>query len=218
MSEISITVLDVVLLVLLGWLLGLLGPLFIDKVRIQQRNAEIRRAVLAELIEVRNRLATTIYLIETRLGTFDRELLGWILPILVSYRGANRAPHVVDTIRQLLAARDTELAALERQLQAAAAGAFDIRKYSVRFLHSRLGDLVGFTEKAQALLADMRARIDLYNDEVDEAHHVFERTLETGATAENHAQAAESLIAGCAKLRNQARQIIDLINQIIALG
>jgi len=217
MGEISITVWDAVLLVLLGWLLGLMGPLLVDRIRRQYRNAEIRRAVLAELIEVRNRLATTIYLIEARLGTFSPKLLAWILPILVSYRGEHRTPHLVETIRQLLAAGDAELATLERQLQAAAGGSFDARKYSVRFLHSRLADLVGFTGKDQALLVDIRTRVDLYNDAVEEARYFFERTHEPGVSSENCAQTAESLTAGCGNMRAEARQIIELINRIIAL-
>ncbi len=217
MVDSSYPVWGAVLLVFLGWLLGLLGPIIVDAIKKKHRNVEIRKAILAELHEARNRLAATIFLIETRFGTFDRPLLEWLLPVLDSYRGANPSPDVIATIRQLLTANDAELAALARRAQAPAGVALGVKKYSIRYLDSRLADLGGFSETAQALLVDIRARFDLYNEEVDQARYYFQLTYQPGVTPENHALAGQSVTAGYRNMRTQARQIIERIDQLSTL-
>ena len=158
-----------------------------------------------------------VFLIETRFGTFNRNLLEWLLTILESYKGANPSPDVVSTIRQLLAANDDELAALASRAQAPVGGALGVKKYSVPYLDSRFADLGGFTEPAQVLLIDIRSRIDLYNEEVDQARYFFELTYQSGITLENHDRASQSVANGYGNMRTLARHIIERIDQLNTL-
>ncbi len=217
MAEASNSIWHAVLLVFLGWLLGLLGPIVVDAIRKKHRNVEIRNAILAELHEARNRLAATLFLIETRFGAFNRQLLQWLLTVLESYRGPNPNADAIGALRQLLGANDAQLAALAQQAQAPAGGALGVKKYSTRYLDSRLADLGGFSEKAQALLVDIRARFDLYNEEVDQARYFFQLTFQPGITPENHALAGQSVIGGYRNLGSQARQIIERIDELNTL-
>lgn len=209
---------NAVLLVFLGWLLGLLGPIVVDVIKKKHRNVEIRKAILSELHEARNRLAATLFLIETRFGTFNRQLLQWLLSVLESYRGPNPNADAIGALRQLSTASDAELAALAQRVQAPAGGALGIKKYSARYLDSRLADLGGFSEKAQALLVDIRARFDLYNEEVDQARYFFQVTFQPGVTPENHALASQSVIGCYRNMGSQARQIIERIDELNKLG
>ena len=202
------------LLIFLGWLLGLLGPIIIDAIRKKKRNAEIRNAVLTELHEARNRLASTIFIIQSRFGEFDRQLLEWLLTVIESYRGANPNADLIAAIRRLLAADDAQIADLAQQVQAPAGGALGVKKYSTLYLDSRHADLGGFSETAQALLIDIRARFDLYNEEVDQARYFFRLTFQPGITPENHAIATQSTTNAYLDMLTQARLIIGQIDQL----
>ncbi len=205
---------NALLLVLLGWCLGLLGPAIIETVRKRYRNKEIRAAILAELHEVRHRLAATISLFESRFGTFDRKFLEWLLPILKDYKGPNPSADAIESIEKLLALTNEQLAALGKRAQAPVGGALGIKKHAVRYLDSRLADLGGFSERAQALLLDIRTRIDLYNEEVDQIRYFFQLTYQSGISPENHAQASQLVVNGYVNLGKQARQIIEHIESL----
>ena len=84
----------------------------------------------------------------------------------------------------------------------------------MRDLDSRLADLGGFSEKAQAFLLDIRSRIDLYNEEVDQIRFFFELTYQSGISPENHAQASQLIVNGYQNLGTQARQIIQHIESL----
>ena len=205
---------NAVLLVFLGWCLGLVGPVVVDAIKKRYRNSEIRAGILAELHELRHRIAATVFLFETRFGTFDRKVLEWLLPILKDYRGANPSADAIETIEKMLKFTDEELAAVAKKAQAPVGGALGIKKYAVRYLDSRLADLGGFSEKARALLLDIRNRIDLYNEEVDQIRYFFGLTYQSGISPENHTQASQLIVSGYRNLGTQARQIIQHIESL----
>lgn len=214
MADSSHSDLYAILLIFFGWLLGLLAPIIIDAIKKKYRNAEIRKAILAELHEARNRLAGTIFLIETRFGTVNRQLLEWMLSASESYRGPNPKGESIGAIREGLAQNDAQIAAAAQQAKATAGGALAVKKFSTGYLDSRLADLGGFSEQAQRLLIDIRARFDLYNQEVDQARYFFELTFQAGISSENHALASQSTKTAYQNLLPQARQIIEHIDNL----
>ena len=56
MADPASAVWNAVLLVFLGWLLGLLGPIIVDFIKTHYKNIEIRRAIVAELAATWKRL------------------------------------------------------------------------------------------------------------------------------------------------------------------
>ncbi len=73
---------NTVLFLFLGWLLGLLSPIIVDAITKRHRNVEIRKAIISELGEARLAFAGSVYLLESRFGSYDRALLEWGLPVL----------------------------------------------------------------------------------------------------------------------------------------
>lgn len=217
MADSPYSVWETVLLVFLGWLLGLLAPIIVDAIKTKYRNSEIRIAILAELNEARYRLGGTVYLIESRFGTFDRKLLEWIVPILENYKGPNPTALLAESIRKQLSLDDAQLAALARQAKAEPGGALAVKKCHVPYIDSRLAELGAFDEAAQALILDIRAKIDQINEEVDQERYYFQLTYQPGITEENHRLASES-VANCYRnIGQMARLIIERINQLTSV-
>jgi len=70
---------------LLGWLLGILSPLIIDRVKRHHQKEEFKKGLLVELEDVRYRLAGAVYLISYRFGIYNRDLLNWMHKISIDY-------------------------------------------------------------------------------------------------------------------------------------
>jgi len=212
------TVWNSILLVLLGWLLGLLGPVIVDAIRRRYRNEEIRTAVLSELSEARFRLAGVVYVLESRFGTYNRELLEWILPLLESYRGPNPSKQIVELMRRQLALSDAKLAEIAQAQKVGPEGGLEVNKYRLPYIDSRVGDLGLFDEESRASILDVRSNIDLFNEQVDEARFYFKLTYESGISEENHRRATLGAEKSYQNLSIRAREIIDRINRLLPVA
>ncbi|MEK7152469.1 MAG: hypothetical protein AAB834_00850, partial [Patescibacteria group bacterium] len=186
MPEDVISVWNAVLLVFLGGLIAVLGPVITDSIKTRRRNATIRKAIITELNEARFRFASVVYLVESRFGTRDRKLLEWVLPLLESYTGPNPSASLVESIRKLLECDDNQLRACAQNARAEPGGALSVKKHRVPYIESRLLDLDAFDEESQALIFDIQSRFAAYNEEVEEARYYFRLTYEPGVSEANH--------------------------------
>lgn len=75
------------LYLLLGWLLGLLGPTIVDRIKRSYRVADVTKAIVLELEELRYDMALYAYLLCRPTGSLSDEWLDWIEPIIRDYRG-----------------------------------------------------------------------------------------------------------------------------------
>ena len=75
------------LLVVFGWLLGLLAPAIQDRIRQKYRAGELRSAIAGELSELKVKMALVSYLMWHHLEPLTDDQLGWLESVL----GATRA-------------------------------------------------------------------------------------------------------------------------------
>lgn len=211
----ALTVWNSILLVFLGWLLGLLGPVIVDAIRRRYRNTEIRKAVLSELSEARFRLAAIVYVLEVRFGTYNRQLLEWLLPLLEDYRGPNPNKQIAALMRKQLACSDAQLAEIAQAQKADPEGGLAVKKYRLPYIDSRVADLGLFDEQSRALILDIRSNVDLFNEQVDEAWFYFRLTYESGVSEENHRRAALGAEKSYQNLATRAREIIERVNRLV---
>jgi hypothetical protein len=66
------------LLLIFGWLLGLLSPAIVDEIRRRRETAAVRAALKSELHELRYRLGLAVYFLRMRFGEVDRDFLVWV--------------------------------------------------------------------------------------------------------------------------------------------
>ena len=146
------------LLILFGWLLGLLAPAIVDSIRKRREAKEVKIAVLPELHELQYRLAMVIYLIERRYGQINREFIEWIQPIMQGYRGVDSSVDSSKHIEFLLSLSEDQLAELAQITQTPGRG-LSLKKYSLPFLDSKLASLTWFDETLRSQLLEIKYRI-----------------------------------------------------------
>lgn len=209
------TVWQSLLFVGLGWLLGLLGPVIVDAIRRHYVRDEIRTAIVSELSEARFRFAGVVYILQARFGTYDRQLLEWLLPLVEDYRGPNRNQEIAEVIRRQLALSDAELAKVAQQQQAGPEAGLAVKKYRLPYLESHVPDLGLFKERPRALILDIRSNVDLFNEQVDEALFYFKLTYESGVSVDNHHRAVLAVKTSYMSLATRAREIIERVGELL---
>ena len=99
---------DIVLLIL-GWLFGLVGPIVVWKIQTERKAVSVRAAVGYELAELKYRMVLAAYALNQDHGTFDRDFLNWVHTQVSSYRGANDSTRFLESLSLLLAGTDENL-------------------------------------------------------------------------------------------------------------
>lgn len=200
-----------VLYIFLGWLLGMLSPIVVNAITKRHRNNEVRKTILSELDWARLSFASNVYILESRFGTYDRQLLEWILPVLKNYKGPNPTEEMAKLVQKHTALSDAELAQIAQTKKARPGTALSVKKYRLPYLEARLADLGGFDEASQAILLDIRGKVDLFNEEVDEARFYFKLTY-SKISEDNHKLANESVANTYLNLAKMARVIVERID------
>lgn len=198
----------------LGWLLGLLGPLIVDRIRSQYSNTEIRKACVVELRDLRYRMISAVYMIEIRLGGLDRQLLEMTRDITKDYKGALVVPELNETLDSMLGYTDQDLAALAQHATSPIDGGLSLKKYHAPYLAAHVGSFGVFDEKLQSAILDVLASLALFNEEVDEARFYFKLTYEPGMSEENHRRASEMIKNTYRNAANRGKTIVERINSI----
>src|SRR4051812_12596346 len=75
------------LYLLLGWILGLIGPFIGDALKASRRKREVAEAIRIELEELRYRMAAASLMMITKQGRLDKKFLNWVLPVFQNYGG-----------------------------------------------------------------------------------------------------------------------------------
>src|SRR5262249_47250108 len=81
--------LEQLLYILFGWLLGLLAPAIVERIRKNYRRAELTLAIKAELHELQYKMAGCCHRLNIYLTTLTDAHLTWFETIVRNYTGAN---------------------------------------------------------------------------------------------------------------------------------
>ena len=198
--------LEKLLLLTLGWLLGLLGPVVTDAIRKRRENSRVRFAIFAELREVSYKLALANFLVNTHLGTIDKPYLEWLKCVTENYIGPAVVPSAQQGIEMQLSLAPDQLNALTRRLSTPKGQNIIIPKMHVPLLDARLSALLYLDYDVQVRLLDIRTHIILANELVDQSRYYAGLTF--GKLEGENYQLVVGNLEGCLKQYAERSQII----------
>jgi hypothetical protein len=201
--------------ILLGWLLGLLGPIIVGASQRRYREKEVREGILTELRDLRLRMAAAVYKLESRFGTYDRNLLQWLVTVFEAHTGPSDSTSILELLRKHAGLDDAQLQAVAERLSADASGGLGVKKYHVPYLDSKMGELGIFAESERAMILDIRAQLALFNEEVDEARMYHKMTFDMAGSTVNHSIAETNVANAYRNLAKRARQVADRIDRVV---
>jgi hypothetical protein len=202
--------LEKILLLVLGWLLGLLAPVIVDAVRRRRENALGQTAIREELRALRGRLVCAAHIIEEHLGTLDRKKLDWYALEYGYAADQDDSLALANHVRDLNKLPDTQLQ-LEIQKRMAPMGkGLTLQKYVTPLLDARVASIWNFDTAVQRRLLEIRASLEMLSDVVDRYRTYSDMTFKQ-LDSQNHARVEENIRECLAKYANRARSTVDLI-------
>lgn len=165
------------LLLLLGWLLGLLAPVIADSIKRAKENRLGQAAIKAELRDASHKIALAAHLIYMRKGVIDRDHLSWMEHHLNEYKSLLDTDSVLKSIKLQQSWPDDTLKAYALSTEQRAGKGLTLQKYAVPLLDSRVAAMWSFSNELQRHLLQIRTEIDLLNALVDRAERFTDKTF-----------------------------------------
>jgi len=207
-------VLENLLYLLLGWSLGLLSPLVVERVQKENRKREFRRTLFIELKDLKYRLVFAACIIRHRSATIDREFLNWMIPIISRYDGPHKDPRIVEGIMTLSKLPDEEIKKGQILTQKPGRG-LTLKRYTLPFLGSNLPSLSLFDSEFQRKTLNILSEVTMINEDVEFCKTNTERTFDASLSPDNHAKLLANVEKGYSDLAKFMRHVVHLIHELI---
>jgi hypothetical protein len=192
-----------VLVLLLGWLLGLLSPQIVETIGRRYRRPELMRSISLELDELRFKMVTIRCNVRQHFGNLDREVVTWAAARAEKYQGVLAKQGARKTILDYVKASDKDLA-IENAAARDPRRTPSFRKHSLPFLSSQLHAIGILPVSVQRALTEVLARLDYYNSATERLAANLALTFDAGLTPENWQV-----------IQNNNREILESVEKIM---
>lgn len=166
-----------VLLVFIGWLLGLLGPAIVDHIKRKRENALGRTAILTELHDLSGVLSVAVHAVKMKQGTLDRVHLQWLKDVVETGNRSEEFDNWRTSVNTQLTWSDEEIAVYARAAIGKGGTATVLQKYPVPLLDSRVSALWSFDTDFQRRLLEIRQIMHRLDDLVDRSRKLHDMTF-----------------------------------------
>lgn len=212
----SVDSLEKAMFVLLGWLLALATSPIVEAIKRRREIKETKAAILAELAELKYRMAIIAYKIESEYGSITKDFLLWLQPLIKGYSGPMAADSVAKVIEMKLAFTDEQLQSLVNPTSRESGTGLSLKRYPVPFLASRLQSIAWLPGDIQRLLLEIHTQVGILDAEAENVQHYFRMTFDSGLTGDNRERVDGNLANGYRSYGRVAKYIADRISQLEA--
>ncbi len=204
-----------IIFILLGWSLGLLSPIVLDWNKSKKDKAVFKDTFKNELDEIKYRFAIGVMDLKMHLGELDQELLKWLYPIVVNYKGSRPQENSIKFINDSLALSEDQL---KRNVKKYARNQFEkglnLRKHYISVLETNF-PMHYFDVKTQNYLLDIRMRMRWMNEEVENSSYYFQLTFNEEITGINRKIVENNLKDSYHSYAIDTKLIVDSISKIV---
>jgi hypothetical protein len=207
------------LLIILGWLLGLLSPVIVTAIQSEREVKTLKKTIFVELEELRYRLVLVIYKIESKHGEIDKSFFQWAQSIILSYKGINASKSFLEAVNKVSNFTEEQIinyVSQTRALETASGSGLELKKQIFSLQDSDLNTISKFEVVLQNQLLDIKTRIGYLNEIVDDAKYYFRLSFQQDISDGNYKIANTNMINSYKSFSTQAKMVADLISDILA--
>ncbi len=209
------TEIQAVLMLILGWLLGLLSPSIINYIQDKKKAIKIKKSLLSEMEECQIIMANVAYLIESKYVAINHKLFDDLINIYENYNGINDYNDKLVRLKKLKKKPKEELETItERQLYENMDKFLSFKKYDLPYLRSKINDISLLDENVQSNLLQLNFKLNLFNSEVEESKFHYQLTFSSEVSNENQEINKQILKEKQLIILDQIKQIITLITKL----
>ena len=196
-----------------GWLLGLLAPVIVEKIKAEREASAVIAAIKNELNEVAYLMVLAAYNTAMHLGTADRDLLKWVQDSITLYQGLEPKENIAKSIEMKLSLIPEQFAALTASEAAQGVRSLVLVKFAMPFVDARVSAFHSLAGTVQLQLLSVRADVRLLDDLVDQSRTYFNLTF--GKLEEsNYATVVENLRGVYIQYAKRCRIAADRIHRL----
>ncbi len=200
------------LLLLLGWLMGLVSPGIADRIRRGYRRRDLERAVLDELFGLQHVMAIVAYRIRARRMAVTNEFLDAIIPTVDKYKGPDRIEALIEAIKGARNLPEDQRAAIDKAMSRPNVS-LALRQYSLPLIATQISDLTICSIAFQRAVLHVQFHLDLCNQFVPHSQALHDKTF-SDLTPENRDAVIANLEQGFREYGDRAERIVEAIKAI----
>jgi hypothetical protein len=198
------------LILLLGWLLGILSPIIVDKIKQQRTNEAIKNAIINEMNDLEYRLMLFSFSIFAHVGSVKQEFLRWAVSVMANYTGPYENKKMYEIMKRISDLDDDELA---RHFPAKKRG-LRISKMKIPFTESKVDSLSCFSIDFQKSIISILSQLTILNEAISCSMEDFARTFIPNITDENLNNILTNIYEDYDRMAGRARTIVDMISKM----
>ncbi len=195
---------------IVGWLLGLLGPVAFYYLQRRQTKIDLKKGILNECRTLKFRSALLAYKINHYLGYLGDELFKWLSPALDGSEAPEKDPKTMVAFHALAKLTVEERLKMRKDLMKENTGPRAVT-YSLYILDSNLSNISLFSADHQKKVFCVKEHLDVFNQQVQFANAQFDKTWDPTISRD---AVEKSLDESYQFLANRAKWIVEAIDDL----
>ncbi|KQQ82557.1 hypothetical protein ASF73_19955 [Xanthomonas sp. Leaf131] len=167
-----------ILLLVLGWLLGLLSPVVVDAIKHRRDSTRGRAAIFSELDDLAIVLTLASLKATQASGETDRTHLEWLIARIREFPDTSAYAEMLQSIKVILALNDEEMAEANAWISQNINSSPALQIYPAPLLDSRVSALWTFDTDLQRKLLTIKRNISILDGTVLQLRDYFRMTFE----------------------------------------
>ncbi|MEM6232092.1 hypothetical protein [Shewanella scandinavica] len=198
--------------IFLGWLLGMLSPVIVSRIYRYYKRNDLHSGISKEINHIKERLILTLDTISHTTGSYDRELIKWLLENYEKIKSAE--PAILKLYRLQLESSDEVLQAMIHHQAKPEGTGLSLQKFSLLFVNMHLSDISLFSSVLQVEIFELKNRIEILNSEVALAEKYFFMTFDSNISTENQEIVKADLINKYIHIESMIKRAIEQIEKV----
>jgi hypothetical protein len=208
-------------LMALGFFFGIGGHIILDRNRRKLDVTQTYRAILVELDELRYRMALGAHSIAMNHGKATRERVAELYMVARDFEKRHAREGISSKLYGMLSWPVQSIEAMsqwtQKQRESAGTGT-SLKKAAVPLLGARLDQLTALPPNSQNALLEVKANIDILNEEIDMQRFFFQQTFSSSADETNHGIATRSSAQCEVNVSDRMRILVGKISALPELA
>ncbi|HZT33485.1 MAG TPA: hypothetical protein VFA33_26595 [Bryobacteraceae bacterium] len=204
--------LEPLLMLVLGWAMGLLSPTIVEKIRRRYKQRDLMNAVVDEFLGLQYTMTMVAWIHRARNAEVTDSFLDSIIPIIEQYKGPDRNEEMITAMKRSRERPEQDRIAHHKVMRKPESG-LSVKQYALPLFVSQMADLSMCPIDFQRAVLNIRYHLDLYNQSIPLLQSLFDKTF-ASLTEENLAIIRANIEQGYKDVGQRAEIIKNAISEL----
>ena len=205
-----------ILLILFGWLLGLLSPVIIDKIKSAYNKKNYFNALFLELHDLQYRMAVLSFRLGQDYGDLNEKFVSEIKPIVENYQGNEPSKNIIKFLNTLTNSNENERNKLIVHMREKRGRSLSLKTYSPSLIESNINLLSTLPIELQSKIHEFKNHLNIYNQEAVAVNKYIEMSFDSSISNEDHDILINDLVKRYAFIQGVTKRVSDKISAILS--